>query len=81
MLRERYEQIRARFLERTAMDVGSDVVMRRGLRSWMEAGSREEIPPRAPSPHAGGLQPDHGFQQMVALWASVLVGQAERSLR
>ncbi len=77
MLRERYEQIRERALERTS--IGSDVVMRRGMRSWMEAGGREEVAPVAPASHAGRPQPDQAFQQIVAVWASVLVGQAERS--
>jgi len=47
----------------------------------MEAGWREEIAPVAPAPLKGRLDPDHGFQQMVAVWASLLVGQAERSHR
>ncbi len=42
MLRERYEQIRHRALERTAIAMGSGVVIRHGMRSWMETGSWEE---------------------------------------
>lgn len=79
MLRKRYEQIRERALERTAMGVGSDVVMRRGMRSWMEAGWREEVVPVAPCSPEGRPQSDQAFQQFVAVWASVLMGQAERS--
>ncbi len=79
MLRERYEQIRKRALERTAIGIGSDVVMRRGMRSWMEASWQEEVASVAPACHAGRPQPDQAFQQLVAVWASVLVGQAERS--
>jgi len=77
MLRERYEQIRERALERTAVGSGSDVVMRWGMRWWMEAGWREEMV--APAPAEGRLRPERGFQQMAAVWASVLVSQAERS--
>jgi len=79
MLRERYEQIRERALGRTAIDIGSEVVMRWGMRSWMEAGCRAEVAPAAPASPAGRPQPDQGFRQIVAVWASVLVGQAERS--
>lgn len=79
MLRERYEQIRERVLERTAMDIGSDIVMLRGMRSWMEAVWREGMASLAPASPESKLRPDHGFQQIVAVWASVLVGQAERS--
>jgi hypothetical protein len=49
MLRKRYEQIRERALERTAIAFGSDVVMRRGMRSWMETGSRVILNFTAPS--------------------------------
>ena len=79
MLRERYEQIRARALERTAIGIGSEVVMRGGMRSWIEAGGREEVALVARASHEGRPQPDQVFQQLVAVWASVLVGQAERS--
>jgi hypothetical protein len=79
MLRERYEQIRERALERTASGIGSDVAMRRGMRSWMEAGWRQEAIPVAPASQEGRPQPDRVFQQIVAVWASVFVGQAERS--
>jgi len=79
MLRQRYEQIRERALARTAIGIGSDVVMRRGMRSWMEADWRQEAGPVAPACHAGRPQPDQAFQQIVAVWASVFVGQAEGS--
>ena len=79
MLRERYEQIRQRALERTAMGIGSDVVMRRGMRSWMEASWQQEVASVAPASHEGRPQPDQAFQQIVAVWASVFVAQAERS--
>src|SRR5580658_1089333 len=83
MLREQYEQIRQRALERTAtgIGIGSDLAMRRGMRSWMEAGGREEFAPVTPAPTEGRLQPDRGLQQMAAVWASVFVEQAERSHR
>jgi hypothetical protein len=79
MLRQRYEQIRERALARTAIGIGSEVAMRRGMRSWMEAGWREEVTSAAPAPHAERPQPDRAFQQIVTVWASVFVGQAERS--
>ena len=79
MLRQRYEQIRERALERTALSISSDVVMRRGMRSWMEAGGREEVSPVAPAFSDGGPQVEPAFQQIVAVWASVFVDQAERS--
>jgi hypothetical protein len=47
----------------------------------MEAGWREEFAPLTPAPSEGRTQPNPGMQQMAALWASVLVGQAERSHR
>lgn len=55
--------------------------MCRGMRSWMEAGWREEMVPVLPAPSEGRLQPNQGFRQMAAVWASALVGQAERSHR
>ena len=79
MLRERYEQMRERALERTALGTGADMVMRRGMRSWMEAGWQEQTAVTAPAPADGRLRPEQNFQQIVAVWASVLVGQAERS--
>jgi len=79
MLRQCYEQIRERALHRTAPSISSDVVMRRGMRSWMEAGGREEVSPATPAFPDGGPQVEPAFQQIVAVWAGVLVGQAERS--
>jgi len=79
MLRERYEQMRERALERTALGTGTDMVMRRGMRSWMEAGWQEETAGLAPAPAEGRLRPEQNFQQIVAVWASVLLWQAERS--
>lgn len=78
MLRQRYEQIRQRALERTAIAMGSGVVIRHGMRSWMETGSWEEAAGVAPV-FQEGRTPAGSFQQIVAVWASVLVGQAERS--
>lgn len=78
MLRQRYEQIRHRALARTAA-IGSGVVIRHGMRSWMETGSGEEASAMGPVFHEGLPAADHFFQQIVAVWASVLVGQAERS--
>jgi hypothetical protein len=79
MLRQRYEQIRERALQRTAIGSGSEVVMRRGMRSWMEAGGREEAASVVPAAAAERLPPDPALQQIAAVWASVLVSQAERS--
>lgn len=79
MLRERYEQIRQRALERTAIAMGSGVVIRHGMRSWMETGSWEEVAAVAPVFQEGTAAADQSFQQIVAVWANVLVGQAERS--
>jgi hypothetical protein len=79
MLRERYEQMRERALERSAKGAASDMVMRRGMRSWMEAGRQEERAALAPDPAEWRLRPDQDFQKIVAVWASVLVWQAERS--
>jgi hypothetical protein len=75
MLRERYEQLRARALERSAIAIRGDLVMHRGMRSWMESGSWEE----APAFPEGRAPADQSLQQIVTVWASVLVGQAERS--
>jgi hypothetical protein len=79
MLRQQYEQIRERALKRTALAFESDVVMRRGMRSWMETGCRQEVAPAAPAFQEETPQPDQAFRQIVTLWASVLVSQAERS--
>ena len=78
MLRERYEHIRKRALERTALAGGSEVVMRRGMRSWMEAGWRQEATPE-PAVQEEKPQLDQAFQPIVTVWASVFVSQAERS--
>ena len=79
MLRQRYEQIRERAIGRTAIGIRNDVVMRRGMRSWMEAGGREEVSPMAPAFPGGGPPVEPALQQIVAVWAGVLVSQAERS--
>ena len=77
MLRQRYEQLRQRALEQTGTGIASDVVMRGGMRSWLEAW-REEIAPAAPTPLAGRRPADPDVRQMAAVWASVFVGRAER---
>lgn len=79
ILRERYEQIRERALEQTANAIGSDVLTRCGMRAWMEADWREQVGPVAPAFPAARPRPDVNFQQIVTVWASVLMGQAERS--
>jgi len=79
MLRKRYEQIRERVLERTGISRGSEGLMCRGMRSWMEAGGREEMVSVAPAFAEGRTQADPAFRQIVTVWASALVGQAERS--
>ena len=77
LLCQRYEQLRARVLQRTAMGI-SDTMLRLGMRSWMEAGCEAEMTEGAP---AAMLPPDESFRHMVTVWASVLVAQAERSYR
>ncbi len=79
MLRERYEQIRQRAIQRTGISIGSEVVMRRGMRSWMEACGREDMSPVAPAFPDAGPQVESAYRQIAAVWADVLVGQAERS--
>lgn len=79
MLRERYEQIRQTALERTAIAMGSGVVIRHGMRSWIETGSWEEMAAVAPVLQDGRPPTDQSFQQIVAVWASALLGQAERN--
>jgi hypothetical protein len=81
MLRQQYEQIRQSALERTGIGMGSGVVIRHGMRSWMETGSWEEAATGPPAFQEGRPLADRSFQQIVSVWASVLVGQAERSLR
>ena len=73
MLRERYEQIRQRALERTAMAIGSGVVIRDGMRSWIESGSWEEAAVGAPAFRGERPPADQVFQQIVAVLASVFV--------
>ncbi len=80
MLCRRYEQVRARALQRAAMGI-SDTMLRLGMRSWMEAGCQAEMTDVAPAATHGTLPPDESFRQIVTVWASVLVGQAERSLQ
>jgi len=79
MLRKRYEQIRERALERTVISSGSEVLMRRGMRSWMEAGGWEEMAAVGPAFPEGRTQTDPAFRQIVTVWASALIGQAEGS--
>lgn len=79
MLRARYEQIRQRALERTALAMGSGILIRQGMRSWMEAGAGESVAVGTPVSPQGTAPAGPWFPQMVAVWASVLVGQAERS--
>lgn len=79
MLRERYEQIRQGALERTALAMGGGVVIRHGMRSWMETGCREQRVAVTPVVQQASSPADQSFQQIVAVWASVLVSQAERS--
>jgi hypothetical protein len=81
MLRQNYEQLRQKALEQRATGIGSAMVMQRGMRSWMEAGWREEIAPASTTPTERRLEPDHAMEQMAAVWASLLLGQAERSHR
>jgi hypothetical protein len=76
-LRQRYEQIRARALE----DKGacSGMAMRWGMRSWIEADPQTEMPliTSGPKEQTGPL--DHSWREMVVVWASVIVSQAERN--
>jgi hypothetical protein len=78
MLCQRYEQIRARALQPSAMGI-SGAVLRLGMRSWMEAGCQAEMKDVVPAPTAGTLRSDESFQEIVTVLADVLVGQAERS--
>jgi len=80
MLCQRYEQVRAQALQRTALGI-SDTILRLGMRSWMEAGGRAEMTNLAPAPIPGALKSDESFREIVTVWAGVLVGQAERSYR
>jgi hypothetical protein len=61
------------------MAIERDMVMRRGMRSWMEAGGREEVGPVASASPAARPRADQVFQQIVAVWAGLFVRQAERS--
>lgn len=79
MLRERYEQMREQALERAGIGPPNAGAMRWGMRSWMEAGDQQEDGIVMSAPVATRSQPDWEFSQMVAVWARVLVGQAERS--
>jgi hypothetical protein len=78
MLRQRYEQVRAQALQRTAVGI-SDTRLRVGMRSWMEAGGEAEMTEVAPVSTPGTLKSEERFREIVAVWAGVLVGQAERS--
>lgn len=79
MLRQRYEQVRARVLQRAATGTG-DTMLRLGMQSWMEAGCQAEMTDVAPiAMHRTLLPEDESFRRMVTVWASVLMGQAERS--
>jgi hypothetical protein len=79
MWRARYEKMRAQVSGRVGSGTGSDIVMRQGMRSWMETGRQQDSPADGPPPAEGHLRPDRNFQQIVAVWAGVLMGQAERS--
>jgi hypothetical protein len=78
MLAQRYEQVRARALQPTAMRI-SDTILRRGMRSWMEAGWQTEMTEVAPAATHRAPPPEESFRQIVTVWASLLLGQAERS--
>ena len=80
MLCQRYEQVRAQALERTAMGI-SDTMLRLGMRSWMEAGGQAEMTNVVSAPTPGALKSDESFRKIVTVLAGVLVGQAERSYR
>ena len=59
---------------------GRELGMRWGMRSWIEAGGREQAAPVAPTgQERTEPPPEDRWQQIAALWASVFVGQAERS--
>jgi hypothetical protein len=81
MLRERYEQVREQALERAGSGPANTGEIRWGMRSWMEAGSQPENSTVRSAPVETRSQPGWEFSQMVAVWASVLVWQAERSYR
>jgi len=79
MLRERYEQMREQALEWAGTGPPPPGAMRWGMRSWMEAGGQLENATVMSAPAERRSQPDWEFSQMVAVWARVLVWQAERS--
>ena len=81
MLRERYEQMREQALERTGSGTANAGKIRWGMRSWMEAGYQPENSTARSAPVEMHFQPGWEFSQMVAVWATVLVWQAERSYR
>jgi len=58
-----------------------DTTLRLGMRSWMEAGCQAASADVAPAARHEKLPLDESFRQMVTVWASVLMGQAERSYR
>ena len=77
-LRQRYEEMRERALARAAIGTGSGILVRQGMRSWMETGCSETAAATL-APAAGRLRPDQVFPQIVAVLAGLLVWQAERN--
>lgn len=76
MLRERYERMRERALIQAD---GWGLTMSEGMRSWIEAGGSQPGTFLTPARHRQHQPYPERFQQIVALWASVLVSQAERN--
>ena len=71
--------MREQALERAGIDPANAGAMRWGMRSWMEAGDQQEDATVRSAPIEMRSQPAWEFSQMVAVWARVLVWQAERS--
>jgi hypothetical protein len=71
--------MREQALERSGIGSPNPGAMRWGMRSWMETGDQQENATVLSAPVEMRSQPDWEFSQMVAVWAGVLVWQAERS--
>lgn len=71
--------MRERALARVAIATGSDLLVQQGMRAWMAAGWQEKTAVAILAPAAERLRPEQDFQPLVALLASLMVWQAERS--
>lgn len=78
-MRARYEQMRQQILARAAVGAASGTLVRRGMRSWMEAAGQREIAAATLAPSAGRPRRNAGFPAIVVVLAGMVVGRAERS--